>query len=264
MPSTASRRRLRATSGRSSSRSWGAIAATSHSWRESPPEPTGSSSPRTRPTSPTGSPSMCSRLKAARESGRRDSIVIVAEGARDRQGNPIAADHVKKVLEQRLQQDVRVTILGHVQRGGSPSAFDRILATQLGYAAAEEDPDHAARKRATHHRHAQEPHHSSEPGARRCRTIASSRMRSVEGTSIGPWTFEAGASPTPSSTMRTLVRAAPHSVEEGHKALRIAVLHPGGSGSGDEPRRSSRRALGTRQGTRRPRRAQRVPGVHRR
>lgn len=81
---------------------------------------------------------MCAVLKAGRESGRRDSIVIVAEGAKDRQGNPIRCDDVRRVLEERLDEDTRVTILGHVQRGGSPSAFDRNLSTLLGHAAVEE------------------------------------------------------------------------------------------------------------------------------
>jgi 6-phosphofructokinase 1 len=81
---------------------------------------------------------MCSVLKAGREAGRRDSIVIVAEGARDWHGNPISADYVKQVLEERLGEDTRVTILGHVQRGGMPSAFDRYMSTLLGHAAVEE------------------------------------------------------------------------------------------------------------------------------
>jgi len=80
---------------------------------------------------------MCSVLKAGRDSGRRDTIVIVAEGAIDRHGNPIYSSHVKKILEERLNEDVRVTILGHVQRGGAPSAYDRILGTFLGYSAVE-------------------------------------------------------------------------------------------------------------------------------
>lgn len=81
---------------------------------------------------------MCEVLKAGRQAGRRQSIVIVAEGATDRNGNPIEADYVKKVLEERLKEDVRVTILGHVQRGGSPSAFDRNLSTLVGAAAVDE------------------------------------------------------------------------------------------------------------------------------
>ena len=80
---------------------------------------------------------MCEVLNAGRDSGRRDSIVIVAEGARDRQGNPITCDLVKKVLDEKLNEDTRITILGHVQRGGAPTAFDRNLSTMLGHAAVE-------------------------------------------------------------------------------------------------------------------------------
>ena len=68
---------------------------------------------------------MCALLRAGRAAGRRDSIVVVAEGARDRDGNPITSDDIRQVLEERLGEDTRVTILGHVQRGGAPSAFDR-------------------------------------------------------------------------------------------------------------------------------------------
>ena len=77
-------------------------------------------------------------LKAGRKAGNRDSIVIVAEGARDRYGNPISCDRVKTVLEEGMGEDTRITILGHVQRGGAPSAFDRYLTTLLGHAAVEE------------------------------------------------------------------------------------------------------------------------------
>lgn len=51
--------------------------------------------------------------------------MIVAEGAIDRQGKPISASYVKKVLEGH-GHDTRITILGHVQRGGTPSAIDRV------------------------------------------------------------------------------------------------------------------------------------------
>lgn len=71
-------------------------------------------------------------LREGLEMGRRDNIVIVAEGAQDRHGNPITCTHVRDVLEERLGEDVRITVLGHVQRGGSPSAYDRILSTIMG------------------------------------------------------------------------------------------------------------------------------------
>ena len=59
--------------------------------------------------------------------GNRKSLIIVCEGAIDRQLNPIKPDYVKKILEERLKLDARVTTLGHVQRGGTPCAFDRAL-----------------------------------------------------------------------------------------------------------------------------------------
>ena len=80
---------------------------------------------------------MCERLKAGRKAGRRDSIVMMAEGARDRNGNPIGSTYVQEVLEKAMGEEVRVTVLGHVQRGGSPSGFDRNLGTLMGHAAVE-------------------------------------------------------------------------------------------------------------------------------
>lgn len=59
------------------------------------------------------------------------NIIIVAEGAIDRTGQAITAEDVKKVVVDNLQQDTRVTVLGHVQRGGSPSAFDRVLVRNI-------------------------------------------------------------------------------------------------------------------------------------
>jgi 6-phosphofructokinase 1 len=77
---------------------------------------------------------MCEVLAAGRASGRRHSTVVVAEGARDRNGTPITSEHVREVLEANLGEEVRVTILGHIQRG---SAFDRWMSTLLGHAAVE-------------------------------------------------------------------------------------------------------------------------------
>lgn len=62
-----------------------------------------------------------------RAAGQRLNIIIVAEGAIDRDGVPITAENVKQVVVDNLNQDTRITVLGHVQRGGSPSAFDRVL-----------------------------------------------------------------------------------------------------------------------------------------
>lgn len=79
---------------------------------------------------------MCAELRRGRAAGRRDSLVVVAEGATDRTGSPITSDYVRQVIENQLGEDTRVTILGHVQRGGTPSAFDRWCSTWLGYRAA--------------------------------------------------------------------------------------------------------------------------------
>jgi len=75
---------------------------------------------------------LCKKLELERDSGQRLNIIIVAEGAIDREGHAITAEGVKKVVVDRLAMDTRVTVLGHVQRGGLPSAFDRILGCRMG------------------------------------------------------------------------------------------------------------------------------------
>uniref|UniRef100_A0A7N8WXS3 Phosphofructokinase, liver a n=1 Tax=Mastacembelus armatus TaxID=205130 RepID=A0A7N8WXS3_9TELE len=67
-----------------------------------------------------------------RTKGSRLNIIIVAEGAIDINGKPISSTYIKDLVVKRLGYDTRVTVLGHVQRGGTPSAFDRILSTKLG------------------------------------------------------------------------------------------------------------------------------------
>nr|WP_051988838.1 6-phosphofructokinase [Kineosphaera limosa] len=81
---------------------------------------------------------LCDKLAAARAAGRRDSIVLVAEGALDRQGERIDVDRLHDVIERGLGEDARITILGHVQRGGTPSAYDRWMSTLLGIAAVQD------------------------------------------------------------------------------------------------------------------------------
>uniref|UniRef100_A0A8C7ZM94 Phosphofructokinase, platelet a n=1 Tax=Oryzias sinensis TaxID=183150 RepID=A0A8C7ZM94_9TELE len=71
-----------------------------------------------------------------RSRGTRLNIIIVAEGSLDRHGKPITStittEYIKNLVVKHLGFDTRVTILGHVQRGGTPSAFDRILASRMG------------------------------------------------------------------------------------------------------------------------------------
>ncbi len=76
---------------------------------------------------------LTSRIIKAKDNKKTASIVIVAEGGKN--GN--AEELSKKVLEQLPGYEARVTILGHIQRGGSPSTFDRNLASRLGVAAVE-------------------------------------------------------------------------------------------------------------------------------
>ncbi|KAL1006726.1 hypothetical protein UPYG_G00075970 [Umbra pygmaea] len=71
-------------------------------------------------------------VKDNRAGMKRLNIIIVAEGAVDCNNKPITADNVKDLVVRCLGFDTRVTILGHVQRGGTPSAFDRILASRMG------------------------------------------------------------------------------------------------------------------------------------
>ncbi|SCV03935.1 LAME_0H14422g1_1 [Lachancea meyersii CBS 8951] len=88
---------------------------------------------------------MCDIVTKHRSRGKRTTIVIVAEGAIANDLTPISPNDVHKVLSERLKLDTRVTTLGHVQRGGTAVAFDRILATLQGVEAVnavlESDPD---------------------------------------------------------------------------------------------------------------------------
>lgn len=73
-------------------------------------------------------------IQKHREIGKRKTIVIIAEGAHDKDGNKISPDMVKDLLADKkgLALDTRITTLGHVQRGGSACAYDRQLATLQG------------------------------------------------------------------------------------------------------------------------------------
>ena len=97
---------------------------------------------------------VCSHLKARYEKGKNFSIVVVAEGAKPKEGGMVVTQsdetdefgHVRlggiahslsREIKNRLNVDTRVTILGHVQRGGTPTAHDRVLATRFGVKAVE-------------------------------------------------------------------------------------------------------------------------------
>ncbi len=73
-------------------------------------------------------------LKRSKRSGKSSSIVVVAEG--DKTGNNVF--ELKDYIEEHLPiYDIRVSVLGHMQRGGSPSCFDRVLASRMGVKAVE-------------------------------------------------------------------------------------------------------------------------------
>ncbi|MGC9964719.1 MAG: 6-phosphofructokinase [Syntrophobacteraceae bacterium] len=87
---------------------------------------------------------MVESLDKARKIGRPHQMVVVAEGARHPDGLPIESNEVRKILAEKLGIEVRLTVLGHVQRGGAPTAFDRVLSTRLGVAAVDllaDEPD---------------------------------------------------------------------------------------------------------------------------
>lgn len=80
---------------------------------------------------------MCAALRDGRSRGKRKSIVLVAEGACDAQGARIPARLIQQTIEERLGYETRITVLGHTQRGGAPSAYDRTMSARLGAAAAD-------------------------------------------------------------------------------------------------------------------------------
>ena len=165
-------------------------------------------------------------MKEGRDAGRRYSIAVVAEGARDRNGTPISAEHVVQVLKERLTPDTRLTILGHVQRGGTPCAFDRYMSTMQGYKAVEtisemkqDDPAQLI-------------------GLRRHSNVASPLMDCVQETRSIKEVIEnreyakamkmrGGSFADSYDTFRTLISALPRNpVPEGQR-LRIGVMHGG-------------------------------------
>ncbi|XP_042202898.1 ATP-dependent 6-phosphofructokinase, platelet type isoform X12 [Callorhinchus milii] len=75
---------------------------------------------------------MCEKLSENRANKKRLNIIIISEGAINRHNVPITSDIIKDLVVSRLGFDTRITILGHVQRGGTPSAFDRILGSRIG------------------------------------------------------------------------------------------------------------------------------------
>ncbi|MFO1429592.1 MAG: 6-phosphofructokinase [Candidatus Competibacteraceae bacterium] len=174
---------------------------------------------------------MCDTLERGRKAGRRDSIVVVAEGARDRHGKPIESGYVAQVLKERLKADVRVTILGHVQRGGAPTAFDRYMSTLVGSAAVDEVL-------------------STTPEAEPCVIgLRGNRIRKApllecvrkthevaDAIAAGDYDrameLRGGSFRESWRTFHTLARSLPYPPKPGQRRLRLAVLHAGAPSPG--------------------------------
>jgi phosphofructokinase-like protein len=94
---------------------------------------------------------VCECIRQRQRRGRNFSLIVVAEGAKPKGGAEIVYSesvdefgHIRfggvgyylgKEIEKRMSIETRVVVLGHIQRGGSPTAFDRVLATRFGIAA---------------------------------------------------------------------------------------------------------------------------------
>ena len=105
------------------------------------------------PEEPVDIEAVCALIKKRHARGKDFSIIVVAEGAQFKdQSNVVSGDrldefgHVRlggightlgTLIEQRTGYETRVTVLGHLQRGGSPTAFDRVLGTRFGVTAVE-------------------------------------------------------------------------------------------------------------------------------
>jgi 6-phosphofructokinase 1 len=165
-------------------------------------------------------------MQEGREAGRRYSICIIAEGARDRNGNRITSDYVVDVLKERLTEDTRLTILGHVQRGGAPSAFDRYMSTLQGHKAVktleemeEDDPPQVI-------------------GMRKHRMVATPLMECVQETNSIKQVIEdqeyeramemrGGSFSDSFDTFRTMISALPRHQASEEERCSFAVLHGG-------------------------------------
>jgi 6-phosphofructokinase 1 len=91
---------------------------------------------------------ICERIESRNRAGRKFSIVVTAEGAFPANGSCVVLETAEQTgglvrlggigymvsleISRRLKMETRVTVLGHIQRGGKPSTFDRLLATRLG------------------------------------------------------------------------------------------------------------------------------------
>jgi 6-phosphofructokinase 1 len=174
---------------------------------------------------------MCDVLIKGRAAGRRDSIVIVAEGAQDKFGNPITSQRVKDIIEEFTGEDTRVTVLGHVQRGGSPSAFDRNMSTLLGADAVDE---------VLSAENQEEPMVIGIQGNKITRTPLSICLEQTWAVAAAikqqdydrAMELRGGSFKDSWDILRTMVRTFPHDPVPGQRRMRIAIMHGGGPSPG--------------------------------
>ncbi|MCB0122887.1 MAG: 6-phosphofructokinase [Caldilineaceae bacterium] len=174
---------------------------------------------------------MCRILREGRKMGRRDSIVVIAEGAVDRKGKPLTCHYIKQVLEEKMGEDVRVTVLGHVQRGGSPTAYDRIMATLVGHAAAKfvmeattdtEPVLVGIKNNRIHLSPLMECVNTNQEVNKAIKALDFDRAYRLRGPAFHA-SFE---------ILRTLVRAVPHPARPDQRQLRIAIMNAGAPAPG--------------------------------
>jgi len=168
-----------------------------------------------------------------RKLGARHNVVIVSEGAVDFEGNKITTSDVKKTIEERTGLDTRITILGHVQRGGVPSAYDRTIGTLQGIKAVEivltAKPDDSPQLVG-----------SSEGHKITCNDLMDSvRKTKTVGKALEAKNWNLAFSQRDPmfvncwSTFRTLARAFPHTPDV--PGLNFAILHVGAPSPGMNP-----------------------------
>lgn len=169
---------------------------------------------------------ICDKISANKKAGKKKSLIIVAEGAKDKLGNPIKSFHVVDELKKRIDEDARLTILGHVQRGGAPTAFDRYMSTVVGYAAVQHLVEEAEEKE------------SMIIGLQKNRVKAIPLMESIQKTQsivdcISNREFDkaielrGGSFKTSLEIFNTLSKATPSSIGESEEPLNILVLNAG-------------------------------------
>ncbi len=174
---------------------------------------------------------LCDRLSAGRKAGRRDSIVVVAEGAHDRHGKPITSGEVREILERGMAEEVRLTILGHVQRGGSPSAFDRTMSTLLGHAAVQFvlSQDAGAEPQLMGVRNNRIQH---QPLAACVEQTVLAAQAIADGRHDEALRIRGGSFSDSIDTLDTLLRSLPSPPRPDQRRLRIAVVHSGAPAPG--------------------------------